>query len=62
MKKDLHKEIDSLAMDVWSDDGTLGDLFALLTDEQTQLLFDMKLKTFESDDGDLSFVFEVIDP
>jgi hypothetical protein len=62
MKKDLHKQIDELAMDVWGSDGTLGDLFAMLNDEQTQFLFDMKLKNFESDDGDLSLVFEVIDP
>lgn len=62
MKKDLHQQIDELAMDVWGSDGTLGDLFAMLNDEQTQFLFDMKLKNFESDDGDLSFVFDVIDP
>jgi len=61
MKKDLHKQIDELAMDVWGSDGTLGDLLAMLNDEQTQFLFDMKLKNFESDDGDLSFVFKVID-
>lgn len=61
MKKDLHKQVDELAMDVWGSDGTLGDLLALLNDEQTQFLLDMKLKNFESDDSDLSFVFDVID-
>jgi hypothetical protein len=61
MKKDLHKQIDELAMDVWGSDGTLGDFIAMLNDEQNQFLFDMKLRNFESDDGDLSFVFDVID-
>lgn len=62
MKKDLHEQVDEIAMDVWGSDGTLGDLFALLNDEQTQFLFDMKLKEFESESDDLSFSFEVIDP
>lgn len=61
MKKDLHEQVDEIAMDVWGSDGTLGDLFALLNDEQTQFLFDMKLKEFESESDDLSFSFEVID-
>lgn len=62
MKKDLHEQVDEIAMDVWGSDGTLGDLLALLNDEQTQFLFDMKLKEFESEADDLSFSFEVIDP
>lgn len=62
MKQDLHEQVDEIAMDVWGSDGTLGDLFALLNDEQTQFLFDMKLKEFESETDDLSFTFEVIDP
>jgi hypothetical protein len=62
MKQDLHEQVDEIAMDVWGSDGTLGDLFALLNDEQTQFLFDMKLKEFESETDDLSFAFEVIDP
>lgn len=62
MKQDLHEQVDEIAMDVWGSDGTLGDLFALLNDEQTQFLADMKLKEFESETDDLSFIFEVIDP
>ena len=62
MKKVLHDQVDEIAMDVWGSDGTLGDLLALLNDDQTQFLFDMKLKEFESDQDNLSFNFEFIDP
>lgn len=62
MKKILHEQVDEIAMDVWGSDGTLGDLLALLNDDQTQFLFDMKLKEFEADQDNLSFNFEFIDP
>lgn len=62
MKKVLHEQVDEIAMDVWGSDGTLGDLLALLNDDQTQFLFDMKLKEFEADQDNLSFNFEFIDP
>ena len=61
MKKVLHEQVDEIAMDVWGSDGTLGDLLALLNDDQTQFLFDMKLKEFEADQDNLSFNFEFID-
>ena len=47
--KQLLKEIDDIAMETWSQDGTLGDFFAALTDDHTDLLFSMKIKTFSSD-------------
>lgn len=61
MKKDLHKQIEELALDIWAEDGTLGELLSVLDDEQIQFLYNMKLKNFESDDDDLSFVFDVND-
>lgn len=60
MKRDLHKQIEELALDVWAEDGTLGELLSVLDDAQIQFLYNMKLKNFESDDEEeLGFVFEV---
>lgn len=60
--KQLMKEIDEIAMDVWSQDGTLGDLLSVLTDEHTDLLFSLKIKDFASDPDDLSCGFELVSP
>jgi hypothetical protein len=57
--KQLLKEIDEIAMDTWGDDGTLGDFFASLSDEQTDLLFEMKIKDFVCDPIDQSCAFEL---
>jgi len=52
--KQLMQEIDMIAMDIWSQDGTLGDLFSALNDDHTDLLFSMKIKDFSSDPADNS--------
>ena len=52
--KQLMQEIDMIAMDIWSQDGTLGDLFSALNDDHTDLLFSMKIKDFSSDPTDNS--------
>ena len=52
--KKLMQEIDAIAMDIWSQDGTLGDLFSALNDDHTDLLFSMKIKDFDSDPTDSS--------
>ena len=57
--KQLLKEIDEIAMDVLGDDGTLSDFFASLSDEQTDLLFEMKIKDFVCDPEDQSLGFEL---
>ena len=57
--KQLMKEIDSIAMDIWSQDGTLGDLLSALNDDHTDLLFAMKLKDFESDPNDITCGFQL---
>lgn len=61
-KKTVFKEIDEIAMDVWSSDGTLGDLFAQLNDEQTDFLMNMMLKDIAGDADEFSFGIEVIAP
>jgi hypothetical protein len=57
--KQMMKDIDQIAIDVWSQDGTLNDFFASLTDEQTDFLFSMKIKDFACDPTDLSCGFEL---
>ena len=57
--KQLMKEIDSIAMDIWSQDGTLGDLLSALNDDHTDLLFSMRLKDFESDPTDITCGFQL---
>jgi hypothetical protein len=52
--KKLMQEIDTIAMDIWSQDGTLGDLFSALNDDHTDLLFSMKIKEFSIDPTDNS--------
>ncbi len=60
--KQLFKEIDEIAMDIWAQDGTLGDLFSALNDDHTDLLFSMKIKDFASDPNDFSCVIELVQP
>ena len=60
--KKMFDEIDKIAMDVWGADGTLSDFFAALTDDQTDLIFSMKIKDFASDPMDMSCTFELKQP
>lgn len=60
--RQMFQEIDEVAMDVWSDDGTLGDLLASLTDDQTDLLFSLKIKNFASNPHDMSCEIELQSP
>lgn len=60
-KKQLHKEVDELAMDVWGNDGTLQDLLDQLNDEQAAFFLGMKIKDFGGDPDDLTFGLEVVD-
>jgi hypothetical protein len=60
--RQMFQEIDEIAMDVWSDDGTLGDLLASLTDDQTDMLFSLKLKSFASNPNDMSCEIELQSP
>lgn len=60
--KKMFEEIDRIALDVWGSDGTLSDFFAALTDDQTDLLFAMKIKDFASDPSDMSCIFELKQP
>jgi hypothetical protein len=60
--KQLFKEIDEVALDVWGSDGTLGDFFAMLNDEQTDLLFAMKVKNASFDQNALTCEVELKSP
>jgi len=60
--KQLMKDIDEIAMAIWSQDGTLGDLFSALNDDHTDLLFSMKIKDFASDPNDMSCGIELVSP
>ena len=57
--KQLLDEIDKVAMDTWATDGTLGDFFSSLNDEQTDLLFAMRIKNFSSDVDQMNCSFDL---
>ena len=57
--KQLLDEVDKVAMDTWAIDGTLGEFFASLTDEQTDMLFAMRIKNFSSDIDQMTCSFEL---
>lgn len=59
-KKKLHKEIDEVGLEVWSEDGTLGDLISSLTDLQVEFLMAMKIRDFFADADDYAFGIELI--
>jgi hypothetical protein len=61
-RKRLFKEIDETGLEVWGEDGTLGDLFASLNDEQTNFLMNMLVRDFMADPDDMSFGVELIAP
>jgi len=57
--KQLLSDIDKIAMDTWASDGTLGDFFASLNDEETDLLFAMRIKNFSSDIDEMVCSFDL---
>lgn len=61
-KKRLFKEIDSIGIEIWGEDGTLGDFFATLNDEQTNFFMNMLIRDFMADPDDMSFGVELIAP
>lgn len=61
-KKKMFKEIDEIAMEVWSEDGTLGDLFACLSDEQTDYLMSMMISDFVAEADEFKFGMEIQAP
>jgi hypothetical protein len=61
-KKQLFKEIDAIGVEVWTEDGTLGDLFAVLNDEQKEFLMNMLIRDFLADSTDMSFGIDLIAP
>lgn len=61
-KRKMFKEIDEIAMDVWSNDGTLGDFIAALSDEQMAFLMEFRLGDLSADADELTFGFEFVGP
>lgn len=61
-RKRMFKEIDEIAMEVWSEDGTLADLFASLNDEQTDYLMSMMISDFAAETDDFRFGIELVAP
>ena len=59
-RKKMFHEIDKLGVSIWEQDGTLGDLFAVLNEEQANYLMGMKLTDFFSDEEELRFGIEII--
>lgn len=57
--KKIFSAIEDLAMEVWGEDGTFGDLLSVLSDEETDFLFNMKITDFAADIDDLSIGFEL---
>jgi hypothetical protein len=49
-------------MEVWGEDGTLGDLFAVLNDEQTDYLMGMMISDLAADDDEFKFGLELVAP
>jgi hypothetical protein len=58
----MFQEIDEIAMEVWSEGGTLGDLLAVLSDEQVEYFTGMLLSDFVSEEDEFKFGFEVVTP
>lgn len=52
-KKQLFKEIDEIGLEVWSEDGTLGEFFSSLNLEQTDFFMNMLIRDFMSDPDDM---------
>ena len=58
----IFRELDEVMMEVWSEDGTLADLFNTLNDEQTVLFLGMKIRDCAADHDDYEMGFTVSKP
>lgn len=61
-KKRLFKEIDEIAMELWTQEGNLADLMLALNTEQTHFLMNMLIKDFMASPDDMSFGFDLSAP
>lgn len=59
-RKRLHKEIDAVGVEVWGENGTLGDFIAALNDEQADFIMNMQIRDFFTDSNELAFGIEII--
>ncbi len=61
-KKRLFKEIDEIAMELWTQEGNFADLMLALNTEQTHFLMNMLIKDFMASSDDMSFGFDLSAP
>ena len=61
-RKKMFKQIDELAMEVWSEEGTLGDLLSVLNNEQMDFFMSMSLCDFVAETDEFKFGIEIIAP
>lgn len=59
-KKQLFSEIEELGLEIMDEDGTFGDFLNSLTDKQTDLLMQMRVRDFMAESDDLSFNFDFV--
>jgi hypothetical protein len=61
-KKKLFKSIDDLGMEVWSNDGTLGEFLKSLNKEQRNFFFSLMMADFSCELNDETFRIELVFP
>jgi hypothetical protein len=59
-KKKILSKIDDIAMEVWSEDGTFGDLYIQLSREQKNFLMSMVLSDFVFVPGEEKIYLELV--
>lgn len=55
----MFEEIDSIALEVSSEESTFGDFLSSLSKEQMIYLLSLNFRFFESDYTDQSFIFDI---
>jgi hypothetical protein len=61
-RKKILSDIDDIGMDVWGDDGTFGDFFNNLSQEQKDFLMSLSLSDFVCDINRDKVIFELESP
>lgn len=58
-KKKLFRSIDDIGMEVWSEDGTLGDFLSMLSSNEKKFFLSLNLSDFVLDKDDETFRLEL---
>ena len=59
-KKKMFQEIDAIGLEIWGEDGTLGDLLDSLNKEQMDFFLNMLVRDFMADSNEVSFGIDLI--